>query len=77
MKANFAQKSRLTDKKRIPLADLLISANTTHIKAIIDVIDNAIIKRGFLYPFHPQKDKEKSIIRSSMCILMEHIIINQ
>ena len=67
MKANFAQKSRLTDKKGIPLADLLISTNTTDIKAITDVIDNAIIKRGFLYPFHQQKDKEE-VSSATACV---------
>ena len=55
MKTKFAQKSRLTDKKGILLADLIISANTTDIKAVSDVIDNPIIKRGFLYPFSQTK----------------------
>lgn len=52
MKANFAQKySRLTDKKGIPISDLIISANTNDIKTVTDIIDNAIIKRNFLCSF--------------------------
>jgi hypothetical protein len=76
MKIKFAQKSRLVDKKGIFLPDLITSANTTDIEAVIDVIDNAIIKRGFIL-FHQQKDKEESIIRNSRCVLIEYIIINQ
>jgi hypothetical protein len=45
VKANFAQKSsRLADKKGIPISDLIKSANTNDIKAVIDGIENAIIK---------------------------------
>lgn len=49
------KKSRLIDKKGMLLPVSIISANTTDIKAVTDVIDNAIIKIGFLYLFPPTK----------------------
>jgi hypothetical protein len=69
MKANFAQKSRLTDKKGIPPADLIISANTIDINAVTDVIDNAINKRGFLYPFPQTKRRRgKYHLQQHLCL---------
>jgi IS5 family transposase len=38
----------LTDKQGIPLSAVISSASTHDIKAVIDVIDNAVIKRTFV-----------------------------
>ena len=48
----------LTDKHGIPLSAAISSANTHDIKAVTDVIDNAVIKRPS-ESFLSQKKKRK------------------
>jgi len=42
--ANWAQKGDLTDKNGIPISVVISSANRHDIKAVTDVIDNAVAK---------------------------------
>jgi hypothetical protein len=41
----------LTDKNGIPLSVVITSASTHDIKTVIDVIDNAVIKRPTAFSF--------------------------
>ena len=49
----------LTDKKGIPLSAVITSANTHDIKAVTNVIDNAVIKRPIYYHAHSYKQQNK------------------
>ena len=63
----------LTDKKGIPLSAVISSASTHDIKAVTDVIDNAVLKRPSDIIFHKEKERKISII---IYVLIEHIILN-
>ena len=50
----------LTDKKGIPLSAVITSASTHDIKAVTDVIDNAVIHRPFESSFTKKKTRKKA-----------------
>ena len=54
----------LTDKKGIPLSIVISSANTHDIKAVTDVIDNAVLNRPSESSFI--KKKKRRTVLSSM-----------
>ena len=66
----------LTDKNGIPLSAIITSASTHDIKAVTDVIDNAVIKRPFDHPFQTKKTRRRIASNNSIYALIEHIILN-
>ena len=67
----------LTDKQGIPLSAAISSANTHDIKAVTDVIDNAVIKRPTTTtPAHPYLQQNKGSL-ANICVLIEHIVLNR
>jgi transposase len=47
----------LTDKKGIPLSTVITSASTHDVKVVIDVLDNAVLKRPFESSFIKKKKR--------------------
>jgi hypothetical protein len=76
-KLSQAKRHILTDKQGISLSAAISSANTHDLKAVTDVIDNAVINRLSEPSFTKNKTRSKSIISNSTYVLIEHIILNQ
>jgi hypothetical protein len=67
----------LTDKNSIPFSAIISSASTHDIKAVTDVLDNAVIKRptAVSSTFLSTTKQRKS--PQHRCLDREHIILNQ
>ena len=64
----------LTDKNGIPLSAVITPANTHDIKAVTDVIDNAVVKRPILFLSTKKRRKRSNI---SIYALTKHTFPNQ
>ncbi len=62
----------LTDKVGIPLSVVITSTSTHDIKAVIEVIDKAVIKRPVVVSLSTIKERGSS----STYVLIEHTILN-
>jgi hypothetical protein len=56
----------LTDKQGISLSAVISSASTHDIKAVIDIIDNSVIKRTFCIKQSKKRNETKTGISSPM-----------
>jgi len=67
----------LTDKQGIPLSAVISSANSHDVKAVIDVIDNAIVIKQPMSFLSVIKKKESISSSSSIYALIEYIVLKQ
>jgi len=73
-KLGKAKRHILTDKNGIPSSIIIKSASTRDIKAVIDIIANAVLNRTFESSF---TKKKKRNLHYHLCLDREHIVLNQ
>jgi IS5 family transposase len=72
----------LTDKNGIPISAVITPANTHDIKAVTDVLDNAVIKRPTTTTTTASislstTKQRKGKTHQHLCLDREHMILNQ